>query len=140
MCAVSKHCKQLWHQDTNLRKAHQQNKEVRHLENQHFPAGVCEGTAEEEAVHNLVEQPIENHLPVPWTNRNPQLEAARITWVVVVAGKNADHFHVEGDGWADGDGGKLIGHFFPVNEYSTCGRNVTIISIELECSIYIHNI
>lgn len=89
-------------------------------ENQHFPAGLYEGTAEKETVHDLVEQPIKNHLPAPGADRNPQLETAHVTRVVVVSGINADHFHVEGDGWADGDGGKLVGHFFPVNKHGTC--------------------
>lgn len=89
-------------------------------ENQHFPARLCEGAAEAEAVHNLVNQPIKHHLPAPRANRNPQLEAASITWVIVVSRINADHLHVEGDGWAYGDCWKLIGHFFPVNKHSTC--------------------
>lgn len=68
------------------------------LENQHFPARLCERTAKEEAVHDLVDQPIKNHLPAPRANSDPQFEATRIIRVIVVSRINANHLHVESDG------------------------------------------
>lgn len=90
------------------------------LKHEHLPAGVDERAAEEEAVHRLVHQPIKHHLPVPRADGHPQLEAAALAQVVVVAdGEQVHHLHVEGDGGAHGDGGQLVGHLFAVDKHST---------------------
>lgn len=89
------------------------------LKHEHLPAGVGEGAAEEEAVHRLVHQPIEHHLAVPRADRHPQLEVAALARVVVADGEQAHHLHVKGHGGANGDGGQLVGHLFPVDENGT---------------------
>lgn len=94
------------------------------LKHEHLPAGVDEGAAEEEAVHRLVHQPIEHHLAVPRADRHPQLEVAALARVVVADGEQAHHLHVKGDGGANGDGGQLVGHLFPVDENGTWGEEV----------------
>lgn len=78
------------------------------------------GAAEGEAVHRLVQQPIKHHLAVPRANGHPQLGAATLAEVVIVAdGEQVDHLHVEGDGGAQGDGGQLVGHLLTVDKHST---------------------
>lgn len=89
------------------------------LIHEHLPAGVDERAAEEEAVHRLVHQPVEHHLPVPWADGHPQLEVAALAQVVVADGEQVHHLHVEGDGGAQHDGGKLVGHLFAVDEHGT---------------------
>lgn len=93
------------------------------LKHKHFPAGVDERAAEEEAVHRLVHQPIKHHLPVPWANGDPQLEVAPLAQVVVADGEQVDHFHVKGHGGAQGDGRQLVGHLFTVDKNSTWSGN-----------------
>lgn len=56
------------------------------LKHENFPAGVDEGAAEEEAVHRLVHQPVEHHLPVPGADRHSQLKMAALAQVVVADG------------------------------------------------------
>lgn len=86
------------------------------LKHEDFPAGVDEGAAEEEAVYRLVHQPIKDHLPVPGADGHPQLKMAALAQVVVADGEQVDHLHVKGHGRAHGDGWKLIGHLFTVDE------------------------
>ena len=89
------------------------------LIHEHLPAGVDERAAEEEAVHRLVHQPVEHHLPVPRADGHPQLEVAALAQVVVADGEQVHHLHVKGDGGAQHDGGKLVGHLFAVDEHGT---------------------
>lgn len=87
------------------------------LKHEHFPAGVDEGASEEQAVHGLVHQPVEHHLPVPRADGDAQLEVPALAQVVVADGEQVDHLHVEGHSGAHGDGWQLIGHLFTVHKH-----------------------
>lgn len=92
---------------------------VEPLKHEHLPAGVDERAAEEEAVHRLVHQPVEHHLPVPRADGHPQLEVAALAQVVVADGKQVHHLHVKGDSGAHGDGGQLVGHLLTIDKHGT---------------------
>lgn len=108
--------RKVWAENNGALKLQQTGEPLKH---KRFPAGVGERAAEEEGVRCLVHQPIKHHLPVPWSNGNPQLEVGPFAQVVVADRDQAHHFHVKGHSWAHGDGGQLVGHLFTVYKYST---------------------